>query len=59
MYFIAFWVLVTQYAYAVLVRQDRKVWDVIKVAALLALDNVVASLIVAFASVLVVAISCG
>lgn len=56
-YFIAFWVLVTQYAYAVLVRQDRKVWDVIKVAALLALDNVVASLIVAFASVLVVAIS--
>lgn len=56
-YFIAFWVLVAQYAYAVLVRQDRKALDVIKVAALLALDNVVASLIVAVASVLVVVIS--
>lgn len=56
-YFIVFWALVAQYVYVVLVRQDRKAWDVIKVSALLALDNVVASLIVALASALVVVVS--
>lgn len=55
-YFIVFWGLVAQYAYAVLVRQDRRVWDVIKVSALLALDNVVASLIVGVTSALVIVI---
>ena len=56
-YFLLFWALVTQYAYVVLVRQGRTVWQSLKVAGLMALDNIVASLIVVIASALVVFVS--
>lgn len=56
-YFIIFWALMAQFAYAVLVRQERSVLQTLKVSALLALDNIVASLIVAIVGALVVAIS--
>lgn len=55
-YFLIFWALAAQYVYVVLVRQDRKVWETMKVAALLALDNIVASLMVAVTGAIVIAI---
>jgi Predicted integral membrane protein len=56
-YFLIFWALMAQYVYVALVRQDRKVWEAMKVAALLALDNIVASLMVAITGALVIAVS--
>lgn len=56
-YFLIFWALMTQFAFVAVVRQDQSVWKSLKVAALLALDNIVASLVVGLVGALVVVIS--
>lgn len=45
-YLIIFWLMMVQYVYPLVVRKDRSVWETIKMAALLVLDNVVATLVV-------------
>ncbi len=56
-YFLIAWALMSQYAYAALVRRERTVWQTLKVAALLALDNIVASLVVLLAGGVLVVLS--
>jgi len=56
-YFLIAWALMSQYASAALVRRERTVWQTLKVAALLALDNIVASLVVLLAGGVLVVLS--
>lgn len=56
-YIILFWVLTAQFVFPVVVTRNPSVFQTIKMAALMALDNLVASFTVALAGVLVLAIS--
>ena len=56
-YFILFWALTAQYVFPFLITRDVSVWQVVKMAALMAADNVVATLVVAFFTLLVLAAS--
>ncbi len=48
MYLILFWLMMLQYVYSLIVRKGPSVWETLKMSALLALDNVVATFVVLF-----------
>lgn len=52
-YLTLFWLLMIQYVYPVMVRKERSLLDTLKVSALLALDNIVVSLMVFVTGLLV------
>ncbi len=56
-YFIAFWAFMAQYVFPFLITRDVSVWQILKMSALMALDNVVATLVVAFFTLVVLAAS--
>lgn len=57
LYLILFWLLMAQYVFPVTVKQERKLLDTLKVAALLALDNVVVSLMLLIVGVALIFVS--
>ena len=57
MYLILFWLMMMQYVYPLLVRREVGTWEILKMGALLAMDNIVATLIVGLFSVIVVVAS--
>lgn len=56
-YFIIFWLLMGQYIFPLIVRREPKTWETLKLAALLALDNLVATFVAALIGLLVTVLS--